>query len=742
MKKVCLFLLSAMLTVMLAFGLVACGNNDSKKPDDNNPGGVVTPPDDKDPDNPDDKDPEKPTKPVIKLDKDSITLIIGEDVVVTATVTGSDKAPSFSLGGTTVAAIQTETNAKSATIKGLAGGDDTLTVQLEGADAVTVPVKVENVDYRFNADFDEAEKIFDAGVTGEDDGETATISVTHFIENAKIEYSVEGAAATVTASEDGKTATVKAEQAGVAKVTAKILTVKENAEEGGEQPQDGETEPTVEYEEHAVKTYTVVCTDDWNDLAEESLIGTELLEYREVKNGATVVGYEAFISGNASASDIMDEGDVKGVLRIPAIHNRLPVVSIGKNPQDIATLYFLAYEKPLTDDQIAAIEDATQKANAQAYKEKVAANKDAVDAMQSVYAAVKTVYLPCTITSIPDLTFRLATVTKIEVQKGNHIKEFGIQSFNQMSELEAFNIQDCAELTTIKNNAFDITFVKSEIELTIPKSVVRIEKQAFSNTKITALHFEAGNHITDISGSFAWMQNLASFDFSELPELTVIGASAFEAAGNGQIEFFIPNTIKEVAAKAFAFTRAKKIEFEISEKDENDNYAPGINLVSGVANSGSSVFFGANVQTIILRNISNFSVGGDYVMQSAACDLLVFGEDIQKTQLDVQWIFAFTFLKTAKAGLMFEGADSDLVKNIDSVTCCGALMGHPAFVDPTPAANLWVKPKTVYIHKAFVEIEDSETSKINAYFTTNYNKNNDFVGEGELADYTEWTLKA
>ena len=34
MKKVCLFLLSAMLTVMLAFGLVACGNN-SKKPDDN-----------------------------------------------------------------------------------------------------------------------------------------------------------------------------------------------------------------------------------------------------------------------------------------------------------------------------------------------------------------------------------------------------------------------------------------------------------------------------------------------------------------------------------------------------------------------------------------------------------------------------------------------------------------------------------------------------------------------------------
>ena len=60
MKKVCLFLLSAMLTVMLAFGLVACGNNDSKKPDDNNPGGVVTPPDDKDPDNPDDKDPENP----------------------------------------------------------------------------------------------------------------------------------------------------------------------------------------------------------------------------------------------------------------------------------------------------------------------------------------------------------------------------------------------------------------------------------------------------------------------------------------------------------------------------------------------------------------------------------------------------------------------------------------------------------------------------------------------------------
>ncbi len=490
MKKVCLFLLSAMLTVMLAFGLVACGNNDSKKPDDNNPGGVVTPPDDKDPDNPDDKDPEKPTKPVIKLDKDSITLIIGEDVVVTATVTGSDKAPSFSLGGTTVAAIQTETNAKSATIKGLAGGDDTLTVQLEGADAVTVPVKVENVDYRFNADFDEDEKIFDAGVTGEDDGETATISVTHFIENAKIEYSVEGAAATVTASEDGKTATVKAEQAGVAKVTAKILAVKENAEEGGEQPQDGETEPTVEYEEHAVKIYTVVCTDDWNDLAEESLIGTELLEYREVKNGTTVVGYEAFISSNASASDIMDEGDVKGVLRIPAIHNRLPVVSIGKNPQDIATLYFLAYEKPLTDDQIAAIEDETEKANAQAYKAKVEANKDAVDAMQSVYAAVKTVYLPCTLTSIPNLTFRLSTATKVEVQKGNHIKEIGIQSFNEMYDLEAFNLEDCTELKTIKNNAFDQAGKNANnFALAIPGSVTTLETGVFANAGIVSLEF-------------------------------------------------------------------------------------------------------------------------------------------------------------------------------------------------------------------------------------------------------------
>lgn len=492
MKKVCLFLLSAMLTVMLAFGLVACGNN-SKKPDDNNPGGVVTPPDDKDPDNPDDKDPEKPTKPVIKLDKDSITLIIGEDVVVTATVTGSDKAPSFSLGGTTVAAIQTETNAKSATIKGLAGGDDTLTVQLEGADAVTVPVKVENVDYRFNADFDEDEKIFDAGVTGEDDGETATISVTHFIENAKIEYSVEGAAATVTASEDGKTATVKAEQAGVAKVTAKILAVKENAEEGGEQPQDGETEPTVEYEEHAVKIYTVVCTDDWNDLAEESLIGTELLEYREVKNGTTVVGYEAFISSNASASDIMDEGDVKGVLRIPAIHNRLPVVSIGKNPQDIATLYFLAYEKPLTDDQIAAIEDETEKANAQAYKAKVEANKDAVDAMQSVYAAVKTVYLPCTITSIPDLTFRLATAEEIKFQEGSNITKLGVQSFNQMVNLARINLEVLTKLTVIDECAFDNSGPTKEWSITLPAGSYDIMGGAFANSGLKELRFEDDN---------------------------------------------------------------------------------------------------------------------------------------------------------------------------------------------------------------------------------------------------------
>lgn len=470
MKKVCLFLLSAMLTVMLAFGLVACGNN-SKKPDDNNPGGVVTPPDDnKDPDkDPDeDKDPEKPTKPVIKLDKDSITLIIGEDVVVTATVTGSDKAPSFSLGGTTVAAIQTETNAKSATIKGLAGGDDTLTVQLEGADAVTVPVKVENVDYRFNADFDEAEKIFDAGVTGEDDGETATISVTHFIENAKIEYSVEGAAATVTASEDGKTATVKAEQAGVAKVTAKILTVKENAEEGGEQPQDGETEPTVEYEEHAVKTYTVVCTDDWNDLAEESLVGTELLEYREVKNGATVVGYEAFISSNASASDIVDEGDVKGVLRIPAIHNRLPVVSVGKNGDNLGTSYFLAYETNVE-------------------------SSEAVEKYKAVYAAVKTVYLPCTITSIPDLTFRLATAEEIKFQEGSNITKLGVQSFNQMVNLARINLEVLTKLTVIDECAFDNSGPTKEWSITLPAGSYDIMGGAFANSGLKELRFEDDN---------------------------------------------------------------------------------------------------------------------------------------------------------------------------------------------------------------------------------------------------------
>ena len=487
MKKVSLFFVSLALMLCLAFGMTACGKD--KKPKD--------PP-----------APPAPPTPTVTVDVTEASLIQNEQITVTATVANSENAAAFSLatGGDTVVALQvSETTPNVAKLTALADGNTTLTVALEGAQSVTVPVQVDGK-YRIIAaeTLKDNQKVFDAGVTGEDDGETATISVKHFIDGAKVEYEVNGAAAEI--STEKEVCTVMAHQAGVADVTVKIMVPKAQQPEqpDPEQPEaqaeegDQPEQPEVEYEELHSETYTVVCTDDWNKLAEKEA-STKLLSYKEVKDGETVIGYAAYI--DRTKGEALDVQDSEGVLRVPAIYNRKPVVSLIKNQENIATNYFLAYEagSKKTQEQIDAMETDAE-------KEKAEADNAAIDEYEAIYNEISELYLPCTLTSIPDLTFRLAPVTKIEVQKGNHIATIGVQAFNQIVDLESFNLVDCEELKTIREKAFYQAGQNKEWQVVMPNSVTLIEYSAFTQSGVTKIEFQhddnAENAVT-IQGDYA-----------------------------------------------------------------------------------------------------------------------------------------------------------------------------------------------------------------------------------------------
>ena len=126
MKKFGTILLSVLLVLCMAMGATACDN------DSGNGGGGNEPP------NP------PAATPALELNVESITLVKGQSVKVTATVTNTDKKATFKLTGenaSEVAKVETaEDNA--ATVTALGDGEATLVIELEGATSVSVPVTV------------------------------------------------------------------------------------------------------------------------------------------------------------------------------------------------------------------------------------------------------------------------------------------------------------------------------------------------------------------------------------------------------------------------------------------------------------------------------------------------------------------------------------------------------------------------------------------------------------------------
>lgn len=477
-KKLTLIILSVVMVVCVALGLTACGK-----------------------------------KPQLSVDTQSLDLLYNEEATVTATVTNSKNVASFSSSDPSVVVVQTEENANETTVKAVGKtGSANIVVKLEGVNEdIVIPVNIKG-EYEVNAtnDLDRADKVLDAKVTGEDDGETAEITVRHFIpEVKKVEYAVEGNA--LTYNVDNGKLTIKAHQAGVATVTVNLMKEKpadpapENPPEETQADEPTEEEPTdpeIEYVPYATKVYNVVCTDDYNDLATEQAELANYLGYKEVKGEEEkVIGYKAYILDTADPADL--DG---GKLYVPAIHNRLPVLGlVGRDDADGVIKYFAAVEvgQVKTPEQIEALEGEE--------KDAATAKNALIAKWTNIYDAVKEVYLPCTLTKIDDLAFRLAKVVKVDFQLDSNVEELGIQSFNEAYYLESVNLENLIKLKTIKNNAFDNAGSKVKLaddqaegtggfNLTMPASLELIELQAFANSGLRELRFlDDGNPDTGVT---------------------------------------------------------------------------------------------------------------------------------------------------------------------------------------------------------------------------------------------------
>lgn len=695
-----MLLVSVVLVLCMAFGMTACGDNRG------NGGGEGNKP--------------EPATPAITTDVSSLSLVKNEKVNVTATVSNSQKSASFSLaeGDEHVVSLTTsKATPNVATIEAIADGDATLTVALEGATSVTVPVTVDGI-LRIDGDILDQTKVFDAGETGTDDGETATFTVEHFMgDDCKLEVTSSNDAV-AELSESNGTYSIKALQAGVSEITITLSAVKEETPDEGEgtpsepDAQSDDVAVTPEYEEIYTNTLGFVCTDDWDKAAKADEISSKLLNFKKVTGG-----YAAYIDASDLDEDFInfDLGDFDGKLHVPAVYNRKPVVTLAPcQVRNFGQLdaYFLAFNTDITGEDL--------------------------EVYNTIYATVTEVYLPCTLTEIATLAFRLAPVEKVEVQKGNHIAVIGVQAFNEASNLSSFNMEDCKELKTIKNNAFDHTFIIGDTELTIPKSVSKIESEAFANTNITVLNFEEDSQITDISYAFKSMAHLKEIDLSKLSNLTVIGTQAFMGTGDGTLNLFIPNTVTEVQAQAFFGINCNTIEFEAAKKVDGE-YVSGITFKQGAANTASGIFGATTAKTIILRNIKDAKGKGDYLMQLApSINRLVIGEDIAQSALNSQWLFVFAFASQAKTEIVFEGANNLVAQNIaasGSSDNCGGLLGDSSWIAPTFSSC--IAPIKVYIHNDLVNAD-----KVSGYIKGKYTQDASYEGKDDLADYTLWNLNA
>ncbi len=660
MKRVGTILISVMLAICMAIGLTACGDKSGNGGNNggNNGGGNET-----------------PATPTVTCDVNNLLLVKNEKVNVTATVANSEKAASFSLAPndkSVVALKVSESTPNVATIEAIADGTATLTVALEGATSVTVPITVDGM-VGITGDILDQTKVLDAGTTGQDDGETSALQVRHYMGgDYKLEVTNANENVAALTGEAGAYS-VKAKQAGVSEITVTLLGVKE--EQKPQEPEEG-VEPTEEvepeqpeqpeepvYEEVFKKTISVVCTDDWDKAAKEDEVSSKLLSFKEVTGG-----YAAYVDATIAQEDedfMFDLSDMESVqLRVPAVYNGKPVVTLAPcqiREFGLLEAYFLGFGENTTGEDL------------EIYK--------------TIYGKVKEVYLPCTLTEIPALAFRRAVVSKVEVQKGNHIATIGTQAVNESVNLVSFNLEDCRELKTIRARAFTNNG-NAGLSLIIPNSVETIEKNAFLMANLQKVEFEAA----------------AKNDNGEyVPSIT------FETNG--------PNAASGVFHAATITT--------ITLRNIKNFYG----VMKG-ADGNPEKYQEPQPDGTFIEKVS---AGGDYVAQTAIIKSFVIGEDVlqSKIQNGAHWIFAFLFTNGSNATLTLEGANNDVAQKVQEwsgVDNCGCLFGFAAFTS--------INPVKVYIHKDIVK-----NGKVGSLITTRYNQNADYSGEGAYADYTEWTVK-
>ncbi len=630
MKRVGTILISVMLAICMAIGLTACGDKSGNGGNNggNNGGGNET-----------------PATPTVTCDVNNLLLVKNEKVNVTATVANSEKAASFSLAAndeSVVALKVSESTPNVATIEAIADGTATLTVALEGATSVTVPITVDGM-VGITGDILDQTKVLDAGTTGQDDGETSALQVRHYMgDDYKLEVTNANENVAALTGEAGAYS-VKAKQAGVSEITVTLLGVKE--EQKPQEPEEG-VEPTEEvepeqpeqpeepvYEEVFKKTISVVCTDDWDKAAKEDEVSSKLLSFKEVTGG-----YAAHIDRANADENVLFDLEEQGVLRVPAVYNRKPVVSVVGNQENLGTGYFLAFNnKPNTTDlegkptpeEIEAIEDEQEKAQAQA-------KADAFDEYQDIYELIDEVYLPCTLTEIPALAFRRAVVSKVEVQKGNHIATIGTQAVNESVNLVSFNLEDCRELKVIAHNAFTNNG-NASLSLIVPNSVEVVEHSAFGMSNLDKLEFEAAKKV---DGKYA-------------PSITLQVGDPTDANLEGT---FAGANIKTLAIR-------------------------NVKAVSG----GDSLVQTATLGRLVIGEDIGTTI---HELSKTTISVLCFNDN--------GWGLSLVFKATDSAEVLFEGADNWMPNNANTfagVDNCGGL-----FSDFWATAG-FISAKKLYIHK-------------------------------------------
>ena len=562
--------------------------------------------------------------PALAVDVSNITLMKGQSVKVTATVTNTDKKATFKLTGenaSEVAKVETaEDNA--ATVTALGDGEATLVIELEGATSVSVPVTVNGM-LNLTGIITELTGEYDLNAS-DDSNKSGTFGVEHYLgDDYKVEVLYENSSVAEFTEQNG-TYTVTAKQAGIANVTIVLSKLKENEENP--------------YDVISSNTVSIVCTDETNERAKEEA-SAKLLAFKEVSGG-----YAAYITDKEDAEGAsLGAEQSNGVLRIPAIHNRKPVTALT-NCQD----------KVLTDKQATFLYLETAEGNDNA-------GEEIINAYSDIYAAVKEVYLPCTIKTIPFRAFRSPNLEKVEIQEGSHITAIKSRAFEMTAKLSSLNLEVCRELKTIGDNAF-------------------------------------------------------------------------ENGGSETLSVTVPNSVTSIAVRAFALSKMAKLSFEPA-KIVDGAYVPSI-VVNNSAGLGQETFSGAQIGTVELRNIKEFT-GLDIIFNTASTKMLLIGEDMVAAITDGTTIFAFAFTAANKTELILEGVNNAIPVNVDTtqkipaphlIDTYGALFGTNARF----RNEIYKAPYAIYVHK--------DVNPNDNWFKLFFREDSEFTGEGNMTDYKKWVV--